>query len=135
MKAEQTVRCEDTVVDSLDEGLWRLRALAGLRATVGSRILAIGGPASQRWLSLSGRSVGWRFLRCLSRHLGCGFSRCFSGGFGRYFSSRRFGAELLAETGEGFPFGLLLEGIFWGLATATHPAHSAAGAAHSATTH
>ena len=45
VQAEQAVRCEDTVVDSLDEVLWRLRALAGLRATVGSRILAIGGPA------------------------------------------------------------------------------------------
>lgn len=49
VQAEQTVRCEDTVVDSLDEVLWRLRALAGLRATVGSRILAIGGPASWGW--------------------------------------------------------------------------------------
>ena len=34
----------DVVVDSLDEVLWRLRALAGLRNTRGRRILAVGGP-------------------------------------------------------------------------------------------
>lgn len=33
----------DVVIDSQDELLWRLRALCGLRNTVGSRILAIGG--------------------------------------------------------------------------------------------
>jgi len=35
---------EDVVVDSLDEVVWRLRALCGLRNTMGTRILAIGGP-------------------------------------------------------------------------------------------
>ncbi len=35
---------QDVVVDSQDELLWRLRALCGLRNTVGSRILAVGGP-------------------------------------------------------------------------------------------
>ena len=34
----------DVVVDSQDEILWRLRALGGLRNTVGTRILAVGGP-------------------------------------------------------------------------------------------
>lgn len=34
---------QDVVVDKLDEVLWRLRALCGLRNTVGSRIVAIGG--------------------------------------------------------------------------------------------
>ncbi len=34
---------EDVVVDSLDEIVWRLRALCGLRNTMGTRILAIGG--------------------------------------------------------------------------------------------
>ena len=34
----------DVVVDSQDEILWRLRALCGLRNTIGSRILAVGGP-------------------------------------------------------------------------------------------
>jgi hypothetical protein len=34
----------DVVVDSQDEILWRLRALCGLRNTVGSKILAVGGP-------------------------------------------------------------------------------------------
>ena len=34
---------EDVVVDSLDEIVWRLRALCGLRNTIGTRILAIGG--------------------------------------------------------------------------------------------
>jgi len=34
---------EDIVVDRTDEVLWRLRALCGLRNTMGSRIIAIGG--------------------------------------------------------------------------------------------
>ena len=54
-QADQTVRCQDVVVDRLDEVLWRLRALAGLRATVGSTILAIGGPAA--WASASRKQV------------------------------------------------------------------------------
>ena len=37
---------DDVVVDSLDEVLWRLRALCGLRGTVGSRIVAVGGPGA-----------------------------------------------------------------------------------------
>ena len=36
---------QDVVVDSTDELLWRLRALCGLRNTVGSRIIAVGGPS------------------------------------------------------------------------------------------
>jgi len=36
----------DIVIDNQDELLWRLRALAGLKNTVGSRILAIGGPSA-----------------------------------------------------------------------------------------
>jgi hypothetical protein len=36
---------QDVVVDDLGEVLWRLRALCGLRNTVGSRIVAVGGPA------------------------------------------------------------------------------------------
>jgi hypothetical protein len=35
---------EDVVIDSQEELLWRLRALAGLRNTLGTRILAVGGP-------------------------------------------------------------------------------------------
>ncbi|MBP7706298.1 MAG: twin-arginine translocation signal domain-containing protein [Candidatus Aminicenantes bacterium] len=35
---------DDVVIDSQDELLWRLRALAGLRNTLGTRILAVGGP-------------------------------------------------------------------------------------------
>lgn len=34
----------DVVVDSQEEILWRLRALCGLRNTIGSRIVALGGP-------------------------------------------------------------------------------------------
>ena len=34
----------DVVIDSQDELLWRLRALCGLRNTIGTRILAVGGP-------------------------------------------------------------------------------------------
>jgi hypothetical protein len=37
---------DDIVIDSQDELLWRLRSLAGLKNTVGSRILAIGGPGA-----------------------------------------------------------------------------------------
>ncbi len=37
---------DDVVVDNQDEILWRLRALCGLRNTVGSRILAVGGPSA-----------------------------------------------------------------------------------------
>lgn len=36
----------DVVVDSQDEILWRLRALCGLRNTIGTRILAVGGPGA-----------------------------------------------------------------------------------------
>jgi hypothetical protein len=35
---------QDIVVDELDEILWRLRSLCGLHNTIGSRILAVGGP-------------------------------------------------------------------------------------------
>ncbi|MCJ7449156.1 MAG: hypothetical protein MUO72_15870 [Bacteroidales bacterium] len=37
---------DDVVIDSQDELLWRLRALCGLKNTVNSRILAIGGPGA-----------------------------------------------------------------------------------------
>jgi hypothetical protein len=43
---------EDVVIDSQDEILWRLRALAGLRNTLGTRIVAIGGPDG--WAQPSG---------------------------------------------------------------------------------
>ena len=36
----------DVVIDSQDEILWRLRALCGLRNTLGTRIVAIGGPGA-----------------------------------------------------------------------------------------
>jgi len=36
----------DVVIDSQDELMWRLRALAGLKNTIGSGILAIGGPGA-----------------------------------------------------------------------------------------
>jgi len=36
----------DVVIDSQDELLWRLRALCGLRNTMGTRIIAIGGPGA-----------------------------------------------------------------------------------------
>jgi hypothetical protein len=35
---------EDVVIDSQDEILWRLRGLAGLQNTLGTRVLAVGGP-------------------------------------------------------------------------------------------
>jgi len=36
----------DVVIDSQDEILWRLRALCGLRNTMGTKIMAIGGPGA-----------------------------------------------------------------------------------------
>ena len=36
----------DVVIDSQDQILWRLRALCGLRNTMGTRIIAIGGPGA-----------------------------------------------------------------------------------------
>jgi hypothetical protein len=43
--AVKGIDCTDVVVDSQEEILWRLRALCGLRNTIGSRIVAIGGPS------------------------------------------------------------------------------------------
>ncbi len=37
---------DDVVVDSQQEILWRLRSLCGLRNTIGTRILAVGGPSA-----------------------------------------------------------------------------------------
>jgi hypothetical protein len=37
---------QDVVVDDQDEILWRLRSLCGLRNTLGTRILAVGGPGA-----------------------------------------------------------------------------------------
>lgn len=37
---------DDVVIDSQEEILWRLRALGGLRNTLGTRILAVGGPSA-----------------------------------------------------------------------------------------
>ncbi len=42
--ATRSIGYEDMVVDSLDEVRWRLRSLCGLHNTLGSRILAVGGP-------------------------------------------------------------------------------------------
>jgi len=58
--AKKNIDHRDVVVDDQNEILWRLRALAGLKNTVGSRIVAVGGPggwaapqapelARQRW--------------------------------------------------------------------------------------
>jgi len=41
--ALEQIDYQDVVVDSLDEVLWRLRALGGLRNTLGTRIVAVGG--------------------------------------------------------------------------------------------
>jgi len=50
--ATKSVGYEDLVVDRMDEVLWRLRSLCGLRNTLGSRILAVGGPGG--WAQPSG---------------------------------------------------------------------------------
>jgi hypothetical protein len=70
---------QDVVVDSMDEVLWRLRALCGLRNTLGSRIVCIGGAGSwgqpvaatmdlvkKRW-QLDVQSVSYEELETLLR--------------------------------------------------------------------
>jgi len=62
--AVKGVADEDIVIDSQDELLWRLRALAGLRNALGARILAIGGPDA--WSQPAGVVPGlveniWKF--------------------------------------------------------------------------
>ena len=47
---------QDVVIDSQDELLWRLRSLCGLKNTLGSRILAVGGPGG--WATPS-RARNW----------------------------------------------------------------------------
>jgi hypothetical protein len=44
--AVKGINDEDVVVDSQDELLWRLRSLTGLRNAIGTRIVAVGGPAA-----------------------------------------------------------------------------------------
>jgi hypothetical protein len=44
--AVEAVDDDDVVIDSQEEILWRLRALSGLRNTLGTRILAVGGPGA-----------------------------------------------------------------------------------------
>ena len=44
--ATKSIGYEDVVVDNLDEVRWRLRSLCGLHNTLGSRILAVGGPGA-----------------------------------------------------------------------------------------
>jgi len=51
----------DVVVDKLDEILWRLRALYGLKNTLGKKIVAVGGPA--------GWGVGGRKAPDIARNL------------------------------------------------------------------
>ncbi len=43
--AKEGVTCRDVVVDSQDEILMRLRALCGLKNTMGTKIVAVGGPS------------------------------------------------------------------------------------------
>ncbi|MFZ2055607.1 MAG: hypothetical protein WAU81_15565 [Candidatus Aminicenantales bacterium] len=44
--AVKGINDEDIVIDSPEEILWRLRALAGLRNALGTRIIAVGGPGA-----------------------------------------------------------------------------------------
>ena len=77
--ATKSVGFEDVVVDSLDGVCWRLRSLCGLRNTLGSRIMAVGGPggwaqpagvipelARQRW-QLDIRTLAYEELGKLIR--------------------------------------------------------------------
>ncbi len=60
--ATKSVGYEDVVVDSMDEVLWRLRAHCGLRNTVGSRIVAVGGPGG--WAQPAGMIPELASKRC-----------------------------------------------------------------------
>ena len=51
--ATKSIGYEDVVVDSMDEVRWRLRALCGLCNTMGSRIVAVGGPGG--WAQPAGQ--------------------------------------------------------------------------------
>jgi len=42
---EPGMDAQDVIIDSYDDVLWRLRALAGLKNTLGKRIVCLGGPA------------------------------------------------------------------------------------------
>jgi hypothetical protein len=58
------VNDDDVVIDSQEEILWRLRSLGGLRNTLGTRILAVGGPSA--WAQPEGIVPGrveniWKF--------------------------------------------------------------------------
>jgi hypothetical protein len=53
---------QDVVIDSQDELLWRLRSLCGLRNTVGSRILAVGGPSGWGRFQLDIQTVSYEEL-------------------------------------------------------------------------
>ncbi len=44
--AVRGINDEDIVIDNQEELLWRLRALAGLRNALGTRIIAVGGPSA-----------------------------------------------------------------------------------------
>jgi len=44
--AVKCVNDEEVVIDSQEEIIWRLRALAGLRNTLGTRVVAVGGPSA-----------------------------------------------------------------------------------------
>jgi hypothetical protein len=44
--AVQGINENDVVIDSQDELLWRMRSLCGLKNTVGTKILAVGGPGA-----------------------------------------------------------------------------------------
>ena len=75
-QATKTILCEDTVVDRMDEVLWRLRALCGLRATVGSRIVVVGlaravgaGRRTRPWIMSAG-SGSWTSSRFPTTALG-----------------------------------------------------------------
>jgi len=62
--AVKGVNDEDVVIDSQEEIIWRLRALAGLRNTMGTRIVAVGGP--EAWAQPAG--VVPKLVESLWRH-------------------------------------------------------------------
>jgi hypothetical protein len=53
---------DDVVIDSQDELLWRFRALCGLKNTIGSGILAIGGPGAwSQPIDITMKAVGEKY--------------------------------------------------------------------------
>ncbi len=119
----------DVVVDSQPEILWRLRALAGLRNTMGMRIVAIGGPDA--WAQPAGvvpnlvRDIWKLDMRTLSYDELGGLIKAARADAAAVAEAKRGAADYLSgpgvklETGRGFvENAFLLASVFRGIMAA-----------------